>query len=545
MNVALPAFPMPAAPEPDPLALPRPPVTRPEIIRLGEADLRGLTDAEILDRVQAAHAANVLAAREDSGCFVEFAIPNEETGEPVRNAALHRDWHDTINANRQVVLIAPVEHGKTSQIGVGKLLHALGTNPNGRYALISNTAPQAEKLLGAIRAHIERNPLVQEVFPHLRASDHAEAKWGQSQITIERDRISRDPSIQALGVGGPLVGSRLDGILLDDVLDFENTRTPEQCAKLVEWFETTVITRLTRHGWIVVIGTPWTTIDLLSELAKRKGWVCKTYSAVENPDDPPDRWRPIWPEGWPLQRLLDRMAGMLPLTFARKYLCRVRSDESSRFRPEWIENAKALGRGRTLLPRRPVMLPSGRKLPCFTGVDLGNSPRKRKLGAGADLRSGLSVLFTIAIDERARRIPVEIQAGRWTGPEILTRIHGVYERYESQIIVEDNGTQAFIVQFAGARSIPVIPFTTTAGAKYDETFGIDSIAVEFRSGLWIVPSGPDGATVDPEVSAWLSEALHYTPEAHTGDRLMASWFAREGARSLIASLTKHMPTLDR
>jgi hypothetical protein len=29
----------------------------------------------------------------------------------------------------------------------------------------------------------------------------------------------------------------------------------------------------------------------------------------------------------------------------------------------------------------------------------------------------------------------------------------------------------------------------------------------------------------------MREMLFYSPEAHTGDRLMASWFAREGARS--------------
>ena len=26
------------------------------------------------------------------------------------------------------------------------------------------------------------------------------------------------------------------------------------------------------------------------------------------------------------------------------------------------------------------------------------------------------------------------------------------------------------------------------------------------------------------------EMLYYTPDSHTGDRLMASWFAREGVR---------------
>jgi hypothetical protein len=32
------------------------------------------------------------------------------------------------------------------------------------------------------------------------------------------------------------------------------------------------------------------------------------------------------------------------------------------------------------------------------------------------------------------------------------------------------------------------------------------------------------------MQAWISEMIYYDPAAHTGDRLMASWFATECAR---------------
>lgn len=516
----------------------------PPLLRLSEADLAGATDEEVAERVAAAHEANIREAIGDSASFVEFAMPDEETGEPIEAAPMHREWHAHIASHRLACIVAPVEHGKTSQIGVGYTLWAIGTNPNARCAIISNTAGQAEKILSAIRGNIERNALVRAVFPHLRRSAHPEAAWGQSAITIERKLIVRDPTVQALGVGGALVGSRLDLIVLDDVLDFENTRTAEQCAKLVEWFETTVLTRLTPRGRIVVIGTPWSTVDLLAELQKRAGWGCRVYCAVENPDDSPAAWRSVWPRRWAHERLMERFNNTLPITFARKYLCRIRDNTTARFRSEWIELAKGLGRGRTVLPRRPLLLPSGRKLPCYTGVDLGMSPRKRRAYAGAEQGEGLTVIFTIAVDERARRIVVGVESGRWTAPEILTRIQSAHQRYESNVLVEDNGAQSFLVQWAGTRGIPVTPFTTGRN-KHDETYGIESLAVEMRSGLWVIPSGQDGNTLDPEVAAWVSEMLHYSPEGHTGDRLMASWFAREGARSLIAQITAHLPTLDR
>lgn len=515
------------------------------LVRLIDEEIASASDDELRARLAALHEANVRAATEDSCDFVEWALPDEETGHAIVSASIHREWHSFVAENRYAALLAPVEHGKSSQIAVGYVLWAIGRNPNLRAAIISSGEASAQKPLRAIRGHIERNVRVQEVFPGLRPSTNAEDSWGQTAITVERSIISRDPTLQALGAGGQIVGSRLDLIVLDDVLDFDNTRTAEQCAKTIEWFETTVLTRLTARGKIIVIGTPWSPLDLLAVLQKRKGWAHRVYSAVLNPDDKPDTWIPTWPERWPLWRLIERLNNTTTITFWRKYLCRITSDATARFKMEWIERAKVLGRQRTFLQRAPVLQPSGRRLACFTGVDLGMSPRKRKATGSADHGDGLTVLFTIAIDERGRRLLVNIESGRWMAPEILSRIADHYARYGASILVESNGAQAFIVQFAQARGIPVEPFNTTGGAKYDEHFGVESLAVELRSELWVFPSGADGQTVDPELSALVGELIHYHPDAHTGDRLMAMWFAREGARSLIASISQHMPTMTR
>lgn len=485
----------------------------------------------------------------DSAALVEYALSDEnvdvaenvEGWRPIVNAPHHEAWHEAIRTHRRVVIEAAVEMGKTTQVGVGVPLALLGANPNMRIAIVSNTSRQAEKVLGAIRANIERNEALRDVFPGLRPSPHPGDPWHSEAITVARPVISRDPSVQALGVGGPLVGSRVDFLLLDDVLDFENTFTPEQCAKLIEWVDTTAKTRVTATGRIAVIGTPWTLQDLIAQLKQRRGWHAITTSVVQNPDEPDARqWRPTWPAAWPSKRIEEVYEEEPPLVFARKRLCRVRSDTDARFKSEWFEGAIAAGKGRTIQTRAPFARPgSVAVLPCFTGVDLG-------MGKKAHKREGaLSCLFTIALDERARRLVLQIESGRWTAPELLSRIGSNWQRFAGRLMVEDNGAQTFLVQWAQTRGIPVVPFTTTGRAKYDEEFGIESLAVELRSGLWVIPSGADGHTLDPEVSAWISEALHYRPEEHAGDRLMASWFAREAARTLAASIAAHSDTLSR
>ena len=48
-----------------------------------------------------------------------------------------------------------------------------------------------------------------------------------------------------------------------------------------------------------------------------------------------------------------------------------------------------------------------------------------------------------------------------------------------------------------------------------------------------------------EVLAWIQEMLYYDPEAHTGDRLMASWFAREAARGFERGIQRTLDTVSR
>lgn len=408
----------------------------------------------------------------------------------------------------------------TFSVAVGRTLWLLGTDPSRRLALISNTATQAQKLLGSIKAHIETNPLVREVFPDLRQSPSDSDPWNASSITVARSTIAKDPSIQALGVTGPVVGSRLDGVILDDVLDFENTRTPEQMTRLEDWFDSTLLPRLTEEGFVHFVNTPWHQDDLGHRIAKRPGWASRRYSAVVNADDPPEEWRPLWPEAFSRERLLDVYAGTTPTNFARKYLCVVRQSRDSRFLQSWLDGMVDAGKGWGPYRRAPTS--SGKLWPCFTGVDLG---------VGESSEDALTCLFTVALEPagKRRRVVLEVQSGRWPAPEILQRMFDVHARYSSHFLVESNAAQRFLVQFASDRHLPVRPFFTGKN-KYDERFGVESLAVEMRNGLWVVPSGPSGGEVSDEVREWFREMAFYSPEAHTGDRLMASWFAREGAR---------------
>lgn len=465
---------------------------------------------------------HVSIARLDPAAFVQYALRHErDESVEVRNAAFHEEWHRFFDEHEIAVLFAPVEHAKTQQIAIGRVLWHLGRRPELTCAIVSDTSTQAKKIALAIKRHITENPRVRRVFPGLRPSPLPDDPWSGEQFTIARSNTSaKDPTVQVVGCGGPINGSRLDLVVCDDLLDSRNTATPEQIAKVLAWIDSTLMTRIRDGGVLWWIGTPWKTTDPMHAIAERPGIASARYSAVVNPDEAnQEAWIPLWPEAFSIARLRKLYARSTPINFARKYLCRVRADENARFSEAWIRRALDAGRGYGFEPRAPVV--DELVAPCFTGVDLG---------IGKRAKHGRTAFVTICRHGSRWRV-VSLRSGHFRAPEILQIIRDETLRFGSFAYVENNAAQDFILQFAtdGADPLPVVGWTTGAN-KHDEQFGVESLAVDFRNGLWMLPSAEDGEIEEEEIRALQNDLLFYSPHAHTPDRLMALWFARQAAR---------------
>jgi hypothetical protein len=73
----------------------------------------------------------------------------------------------------------------------------------------------------------------------------ARAKWTDSQLRIEGAvATEKDFSLQALGIGGDLLGTRLDFAVLDDLLNLDNTYTADQRAKVTQWVTAVLLGRM-------------------------------------------------------------------------------------------------------------------------------------------------------------------------------------------------------------------------------------------------------------------------------------------------------------
>lgn len=418
----------------------------------------------------------------------------------------------------------------TTQMSVARVLFTLGRNPNARVVIVSNTDGQAQKICRTIAKYIESSKELHEVFPNLKPSETANV-WTKHELIIERPSKAKDASVATCGIHGNILGARIDLLILDDLLDHENTLSPTQREDLWAWYHSTLEGRLTRHAKVLCIGTAWHRDDFMHRVARKRSWKCVRYPILNAAD------APTWPDRWPRTRIEEKRDTLGPTEFARQLMCVARTDEEARFKRAWIDACLARGLGKKqcwALER----VPEGYGV--FTGVDLGVKQKAT---------SDWTVLFTICVHPNGDREVLNITSGRWTGPDIVQKIVDIHHRYRGIVYVEDNAAQHFIYQFVKKQSaVPVKPYTTTAASRHPE-FGIESIATEMSNAKWIIPCdrSPEGQFVaHPEVEAWINELLYYDPRSHPGDRLMASFFAREGANSLKPKgRTAYLDTLSR
>ena len=190
------------------------------------------------------------------------------------------------------------------------------------------------------------------------------------------------------------------------------------------------------------------------------------------------------------------------------------------------------GNGRTL-QHAIAQPPAGCAI--YTGVDLAVQQH-----SSADL----TAFTTILVYPNGDREILNVETGRLTGPKIVDKIKELHHRYQGIFLVENNSSQEFILQFVrSSTAIPVKPFTTGRNKVHPE-FGIESLAAEMAAGKWIIPNR-DGK-MHSEIEALINEMMYYDPKAHTGDRLMSAWFAREAARQgNIRAEVGYIPTMRR
>ncbi len=202
---------------------------------------------------------------------------------------------------RRLLINVPPEHAKSTTITVNYATYLICMNPNVRIGIVSKTQTRASEFVYAIKQRLteERWAKMQQVYGPAGGWKETADQWTQTRIYLKRDSDAKDPTVQALGIGQQLYGSRLDVIIVDDAVDTTNAHEAE---KQMEWLQKMAITRVGKVGKLIIVGTRVSPLDFYKEIRNPDRWTGDrspfTYFAMPAVLEfaaKPEDWVTLWP----------------------------------------------------------------------------------------------------------------------------------------------------------------------------------------------------------------------------------------------------------
>lgn len=498
-----------------------------------------------------------------------------------KNEKFHNDIDDVIsnNAYKKIAIAAPRGSGKSNHTSVAFPLWIIAKNHNLRILLVSNTATLSSGFISQMLDHIDRNEKYKEwarlidpdkvgVIPKTREVMGKEmaAKWSSSAFTIERHELNiKESTVQAVGLFGSILSKRADIIIADDIVNQQNSESEEQRRKVKDWFDTTIKPCLVPGGRIVYVGNSWHPDDLIAHLLKspefdyRKSlksviaepihtelwqeWADIRLDEHKSPEvrvqeaenyyevnkvEMEEGVEVLWPTLFPYKDLyLIKLSN--PYSFARMYQCDPSERPDQRINNKWLEEAIKKGQDMILQdePRENLRMSL-----ITAGLDLAISLKK-----GSDDTVFLTLDRVENGDGQIKTgdyIIRNITRGKMTPNQVREMVKSKYKQINHNgIRVESVAYQESMVQDLEDFGFPVRGYHT-GGEKFDPEIGVNSIALLLERGKLVIPYARNDARTIDECSKLLNEMRSW-PDGHTGDSLMALWFAFSEMNEFVTS----------
>jgi len=328
------------------------------------------------------------------------------------------------------LLLWPRGHAKTETTTINYSSWLIGNYPDIHINIVTKTASLAEEILTALKARFERDERYITVFGNLKPPYKQLEKWTSQEIIVARDEISKNPTLKATGLMGPITGGRSDLVICDDIIDEENIRTRLQLEKVSTWFNKVLIPTLYPWGAIIVIGTRWSYADIYAELLEKWNPNTDMKQAILN-----DKTQEVlWPEYWSYTKLKERQNEIGTIFFNCQYQNDPTSMEGYLLKGDWLHS----------YDEEP------KDLIKYAGIDPA-------LGEG-----DLQAIATIGYDRvKKQTYLLDVWAEAVDFPMFLRKIQQLHETHGyAKIYVESNAFQKVLTYVPELRVLPTTPTPT-------------------------------------------------------------------------------------
>lgn len=389
--------------------------------------------------------------QKDVNIFIE-TIFKDEKGHPLKQQPFHLELQNFFDTHKNGIVMLPREHGKTTQM-IARIIWEMILNPDIRIKVICSSSELAIARGRAI-AQLLTSPLLISLFPHLGPG----REWQESRLTIQRNVILPDPTLELFGIDSLDVGGRADLIFADDIDDedvrFSRALRERNFQRLCDVW----LNLLSPSGRFYLLCTPWHPEDCGNRLKREFNY--PIFFRKTSPENP------LWPERWNAEKLEEKKALIGARAFARGFLLELISSEE-----QLLDKNKL-----KFFPEHPPL----RRIIISIDPAISENPL-----------SDWTVIMTIGTDEEnyyLLDIIREHLSFAQTREKVILCAERIYEKFKlhPSIIVENSGYQKALADALKEQTyLRVIPFTPR-GTK---TLRAERASIILDAGKIYLPQG--------------------------------------------------------
>jgi hypothetical protein len=481
--------------------------------------------------------------------------------------AEHQDkWRDNWNRDKFLQLAAR-GHGKSEvyshELPTREICYIDGM----RLLLISKTGDMAEKYLYVVKDEFESNPRIINDFGDLRQGIDENAillknvglrsrrsrKWTQNMFYVVRytDRTYKDPTMEAIGMGVAITGSRFMRIVAEDLLEAADCKTKKARDKIEEWFGGVVTNLLEPYGKISVIGTRKHGDDLYGRLIKNPAWFYridkgilrypkkyeylyelvggkKTVVDVKISDEGEVLWNdPSNEHSWIMKKLLLKKADLMPHVFAREIQNEILEEKDKLIPLASIEknfDEVKMGYATTFIKEHHTK----QYLAKIVGCDFSAIFDKTKKKENDEHSWTVYTVLGIHRGTYDRQILYQWRDQYKNPDEQIQQLFWIEDHLEPDLFVlESNVFQLIYSYLAGKLGLrKKIVSHSTGSEKWSLTEGLPALARDVMNAMYIIPRGDTESRIAmdqliAELNGWGIDGI----TSELSDCVMSLWLA--------------------
>lgn len=402
----------------------------------------------------------------------------------------------TEHGKRRELIIMPRGHLKSTILTVGWTMWRVYHNPNIRIFVGTATKELALAFIREIKTYFEDPWLQQHLWnsrPHIMGRmiplmdrlarqrrteiDETEAEdkkviWRGDAIQVLRSQILKEPTLTVGAVGVQHTGFHFDELKMDDVVNYDNIKTPEKLKRLIRWYDdlnsvldseredtalkTLLPTKAKQYsktgGRVTVVGTRYAAEDWYNQVLLKKTWATYERNIYQNGENPSEGY--LWHEAWNEEIEMDKRDETTAAVFASQYLNKIINPEEQVFA---FENIRGINRGQVRL------LKSGQ-----VEINFIDEERPRTVSLFCVVDPAASVRstadFTAIViggkDEFKNLYLIDCAIGRWKSEDILINLYKLLDRWNMhRCSFESVGGFKHLVEYVKAGFVRFRPIT--------------------------------------------------------------------------------------